>query len=105
MGSTPLDRVNDVLWVALPSAVCKVSRTLGAVLADGLYMVAVPWVGAVAPLIAITVGVLIGWLHPGSGYEIVYTASISAMLIMLAVGATSSSLGVWCWVSFAPIFS
>jgi hypothetical protein len=60
-------------------------------LTDGLYLLRSPVLSVAAPVAALLVGLLYGWLHSGP----TFTRSIMALSLLLAIGLLSVQLG-WC---------
>jgi len=82
----------------VPAATRRVSRILPAILADGLYLSAWPRVAAIAPPLALLLGLLLGWLHFAPGET--FTFSILVMALMLLVSNFSAALGAWLWLGY-----
>jgi hypothetical protein len=95
-----MERVNDFWWVRLPAAAARFSRTMAGVLMDGRYLAAFPAASAWMPPALLVVGILVGWLHPGFAGDEVFTASLAAMALMVAVGEASAAWGAWIWLGF-----
>ena len=85
-------------WMRVPAATRRVSRILPAILADGLYLSAWPRVAAIAPPLALLLGLLLGWLHFAPGET--FTFSILVMALMLLVSNFSAALGAWLWLGY-----
>lgn len=96
---TILPTVIDFWWKRVPLAVNRFSRNAAMVFADGLYLSGWPWIGALAPLLAGLLGLLLGWLHPFG--EDSYTFSIPAMALMVAISNLGIALGMWLWLGYA----
>ena len=58
---------------------------------DGLYLAARPWLGVIAPLSALVLGLSIGWLHPG--FHKGFSESVSVLVTATVVGVLSANLG------------
>lgn len=79
-------------WLTVPAFVGRFSKMLATVLADGIYLMAWPWVGATAPPSAFLLGFLSGWLQ---FFGQVFSVSLVGMAVMLLVSTAGSALGVW----------
>src|ERR1044071_5009428 len=58
---------------------------------DGLYLAARPWLGVIAPLSALVLGLSIGWLH--LGFHKGFSESGSGLVTATGVGGLSANLG------------
>jgi thiol:disulfide interchange protein len=77
--------------VQLPVSAHKLARNLGITLIDGLYLTSWPCIAAVAPLLALLAGILIGWWHPG--FQTVFSESLGVMILAAILGMMSAYLG------------
>lgn len=100
MKAPTVERANDFWWTRLPSAASRLSLTLSAILSDGFYLSATPPLGAFAPPLALLLGLLVGWLHPGFAGQEIFTASLFIMALMAVLGAFSSAIGWWICVGY-----
>ena len=82
-------------WINAPLRVGRISPLLSALLKDGSYLTAWPGLAAYAPTIALAIGLLLGWLRPGTWST--YSFSISLMAVFVLVSSVSAALGVWAW--------
>jgi hypothetical protein len=84
-------RLARLWWVRLPRLGRRWSPSLGATMADGVYLGAIRVLGALATPAAVVVGYLAAshqW-----GYRAVPTESAGLLLLMVAIGAASAQLG------------
>lgn len=88
-------------WVGLPGIAGRLSRWLLHMLADGLYLVGWRPVAALAPIVALLLGLLIGWVRLDA--EVIYTQSLVIQAIALAFGFLSSLLGALFVLGYAIV--
>lgn len=89
----------DIFWIRSPLFARRFSKTLPALLADGIYLTSWPKVGAIAPPTAFLFGVLNGWFHPFSGPT--FTYSIAVMAVMVLVAGAGAGLGAWMLAGYS----
>ncbi len=95
--SSLLERINDLWWLRLPAMIGRLSRTLSAVLADGMYCSA--WsVGAFVLPIMFVFGFLLAWLQAFFGE--VYTFSILLMAALVLMSHLGAALGASMWLGY-----
>ena len=85
------ERIAYAWWLEGPVAAKAKSSWLSGVLADGVYLVAWPWLAALAPPLSIVIGLLLGAAHPGH----VFSCSLVMLIGMFAVANFSAALGLW----------
>ena len=90
------ERVSYVWWLGGPVAAKEKSSWLSAVLADGAYLVAWPWLAALAPPLSFLIGLGLGAEHPGY----IFSCSLVMVLGMFVIANFSAALGLWMWVGF-----
>lgn len=94
-----IERLGTAIWTDLPSAIGARLPSIGAVLADGRYLLGIPVLALVAPIGAFVVGVAVGAGRPIS--DQLFTFSVAWPAVLLAVGALGAGLGFWAWLGFA----
>ncbi|MEN3310189.1 MAG: hypothetical protein V7603_6391 [Micromonosporaceae bacterium] len=85
------------LWRRLPELAARLSGTLRVVLRDGDYLLSWPVVAALAPPLALLLGLLLGAVHPGP----VFSSSLAVVLVLAAVAGTGAALGCLALVGYA----
>ncbi|MGA9815308.1 MAG: hypothetical protein WBQ64_21195 [Terriglobales bacterium] len=90
------ERVSYIWWLDGPVAAKEKSSWLSAVLADGAYLVAWPWLAALAPPLSFLIGLGLGAEHPGY----IFSCSLVMVLGMFVIANFSAALGLWMWVGF-----
>lgn len=89
----------DLCWIRIPLFVMqRISRSLGLPLLDGVYLAAWPAVAALAPPLALLLGLFLGWLRFAPGDT--FTWSITVMAVMVVVSGFGAALGVWLWLGY-----
>jgi hypothetical protein len=78
-------------WTRLPALVRRVAGFPAAALLDGVYLWEWPGVARYASGVALTLGAVIAWQHPG--YRYVFTESLPLLLFVVALGVFSGHLG------------
>lgn len=86
-------------WVHLPAAARRLSSILADALTDGYYLVAFRPLGALAPPVALLIGLWFGWFTPG--FSEVFTESLFFLLVAAVLGVLSGNLGVLFVIGFA----
>jgi hypothetical protein len=88
------------LWfVALPRFVARRSGSFAYLLADGHFLLARPWLAAVATPVSLLLG--LGWGALTLGYARVFTESLPLMLVVCIFGFLSTNLGIAFVTGFA----
>ncbi len=95
-------RVSDRVWVALPLRLTRSSPGLGLALADGAYLRGNPVTGIGAPVISFALGALFALLRDPQQTPL-YSASLLAVLIGVALSSLGSALGVWMTLGWALV--
>lgn len=93
-----LRAVADFWWVQLPTAAGRLWPPAAGLLSDGLALGAWRLAAVLAPPVSFLVGFLVGWLYLKSGA--LYTSSILALGLMLAVSYTGLACGIWVWLGY-----
>lgn len=93
------ERLSRIWWLHLPLGVRRLSSSLAITLVDGLYLATRPWVGFLAPPIALALGGAIGALHPG--FDKVFSESVTVLAIGTLVGVLSGHLGTLFLAGYA----
>jgi len=86
-------------WGKLPREAGRLSPALGGALSDGAYLTAWPLVAALAPVLALVIGVALGSRRPESW--VVPTSSIAMMAILVIVSGVGAALGAWLALGYA----
>ncbi len=94
------ERLEGFWWGRVPRALSRLSPVAAAAAFDGAYLVGWRRAGALAPLAAITAGLLLGWIHPPDG-SYAFTGSLLLTAFLLGVGGLGSGIGLWLLVGFA----
>ncbi|MHB8732985.1 MAG: hypothetical protein ACYDAB_14495 [bacterium] len=89
-------RLNDWVWVYLPSRVSRWSAALLAVFADGAYLSAWPLVGALILPAALCIGWRLGWSQPGN----LYMTSFVVLGILVFLSQHSAAIGLSIWIGY-----
>ncbi|HYL70653.1 MAG TPA: hypothetical protein VEY89_05055, partial [Candidatus Dormibacteraeota bacterium] len=93
------NRLADFWWGRVPARAGRLSSALGTVFTDGAYLEVSPVVAALAPLLALVVGFLVGWRHPLA--TDLFTTSVAVMVLALLVGTLSAAVGAWLVIGYA----
>jgi hypothetical protein len=102
--------MNALWWTRLPTSLLRRLPTLGALLSDGRYLSAWPWIGAAAPVVALLIGAGLGTyvVHPGEEYTRYrflwgesYTSYRSVMAAMTTLGHLGGALGLWSTIGYS----
>jgi len=92
-------KLADLWWGRVPLRMARVSGGLGVVFGDGGYLEAMPRVAALAPLLALFFGFIIGWRHPLA--TDLFASSVAFMVLALVVGTLSAAVGAWLVIGYA----
>ena len=92
-------KLADFWWGRVPLRMARVSGGLGVVFGDGGYLAAMPRVAALAPLLALFFGFIIGWRHPLA--TDLFASSVAFMALALLVGTLSAAVGAWLVIGYA----
>jgi len=94
-----VNRFADFWWIRIPVwAARRIPKPFGLVLTDGVYLSAWPLLAAVAPPLALLLGLCFGWLRFAPGDT--FTWSITVMALMLVVSSFGAALGAWLWLGY-----
>lgn len=85
-----------IIWVSIPAVATRLSRPLGALLADGQYLAANANLAVIVPAAALVAGLLSGLLHP----DAVFTASILLTLLMFLFAGVGSGVGMYILLGY-----
>jgi hypothetical protein len=88
-----------LIWVRLPLAAARVSRTLTAILSDGCYLTRWPPVAVAAPLVAVLYGVALSQTR--SPEQVTYTYALLELAIVVVIAGLSAALGLWLTLGYA----
>jgi hypothetical protein len=94
-----IEAANHFFWLRSPHMAGWLSPTLGELLIDSRYLLAWPRLAAWAPASALVLGATVGLLHPGR----VFSGWLPVVAILVVLGATGSTLGMWFLVTFVPV--
>lgn len=97
-GKPLLDFLYEFWWVKLPRKAARLSGKLSEYLMDGHYLTIVKPLAALLPLAMFILGFLWGWKDWGVYH--VFTESKTLILVIIAIGALSSNLGMFFLVGF-----
>ena len=90
----------DLWWIRVPLwPARRISKPVGLLLLDGVYLSAWPAVAAAAPPLALLMGLLLGSVHFAPGDS--FTWSMPVMVLMLGVSSFGAALGAWLWLGYA----
>ena len=97
-----MQRWADLWWRVFPTRAARVSVTAALCLADGAYLTAWPLAAALAPPVACSVGLLLGWAHTGyvEPNATVFIASLVTFVVLLLVGSHGAALGAYAWAGY-----
>jgi hypothetical protein len=97
------DFLDERWWVDLPVGAARLSPTFGRALSDGFYLSAWPRLAAIAPPLALLLGLILGWSRIGyySTDGIDYLFSPLTVLLMVLVSQQGAALGLWMLLGFA----
>ena len=87
-------------WIDLPVLVSRWWFALGNGLTDGVHLLRWPRIAALAPVVALVIGLVLPSLHEAPAF----TTSRIVMAVLIAVGVTSVQLGAWLWLGYAASF-
>jgi hypothetical protein len=93
-------RLESIWWARTPRSLSRISPVVAAAAFDGSYLVAWRLVGAIVPLAALVLGVVLGAIHPPSG-GYTFTSSLLLAAVLLGIGGIGSGVGLWLTVGFA----
>jgi hypothetical protein len=93
-------RLERFWWGRTPRALSRISPVVAAAAFDGAYLVGWRLVGAIAPLVALGLGLALGAVHPPDG-GYTFTSSLLLTAVLLGVGGFGSGIGLWLVVGFA----
>jgi hypothetical protein len=88
----------ELFWTRLPMSLDRRLPLLGAILADGRYLLAWPPLAALGPIVAVVIGLFVGAARPLS--DQLFTFAIAWPAALLAVGSLGAGLGFWAWLGF-----
>jgi hypothetical protein len=94
-----IGKLAEYWWGRVPRRMSRVSAGLGVVFGDGGYLEAIPPVAALAPVLALFFGFIIGWRHPLA--TDLFTSSVAFMVLALVVGTLSAAVGAWLVIGYA----
>jgi hypothetical protein len=95
----PLSWLADLWWLRLPAATRRKSESLFAIFVDGYYLVAWPAAAALAPVLLLLSGLVMGWQQ--AGFESAFSESMLLMMVIAIVGVLSANLGLYFTLGFA----
>lgn len=93
-----MERLARLTWVIVPAWTARVSRSLAFAIGDGAELGAIPFAGALIPLLALALG--FGCARAIPGYDSAFTGSLVLTCAMLVAGASAGAAGWWCVVGF-----
>jgi hypothetical protein len=93
------DKLVDLWWTRVPTALGRASRSVGLLFSDGLYVVAWPPVAAFLPPVLLLVGLVFGWLHPLADGEL-YSGSLLLLAAMTLIPQFGAAFGIWTGLGY-----
>lgn len=88
-------------WSEIPFWAGRLSRALAVLLGDGVYLVVIPWMGALLPPLAFLLGLVAGGERFGATQ--VFTQSMLILGLAVALGTIASQLGLLFVFGFALV--
>lgn len=98
-GPDAIGRAAHTQWLGWPDRAGTRWPALQGVAGDGYFLLTIPLLAAILPVLALVGGFLTGFAR--LGYEQVYTESLTVMVAAVALGAFSGQLGALAVVGFA----
>lgn len=93
-----MEQLTKLWWFSLPKYTLRVSKSLTTIVTDGMYLYAFKRLRAVAPIIALLLGFVIGWQQ--LTFDRVFSESLWVLLIVVVIGIISGQLGLMFLVGF-----